>query len=68
MKIQAKPLSEITQQTTHILYREMGVAHTIRFLNQFTMGYGDYIEEREQWLKDLSLEDIVSEIKQMRRH
>ncbi len=67
MRVQTKPLTQITQQATHILCKEIGVVNTIRFINQFTTGYGDYTKEREQWLKDLSLEDIVSEIKQTRK-
>ena len=67
MRVQTKPLTEITQQATHILCKEIGVVNTIRFINQFTTGYGDYTKEREKWLQDLSLEDIVSEIKQMRK-
>ncbi|MEK6766659.1 MAG: hypothetical protein AABY49_10605 [Planctomycetota bacterium] len=66
MKVQAKPLTEITQLATHILCKEMGVTDTIRFINQFTTGSGDYTKEREQLFDDLSLEDIVSEIKKAR--
>ena len=66
MKIQTKPLVEITQFATHILSKEIGVTDTIRFINQFISGYGDYTKEREQLFSDLSLEDIVSEIKKER--
>jgi hypothetical protein len=41
--------------------------NTIRFINQFTTGYGNYTEEREQLFGDLSLSEAVSEIKQMRK-
>ena len=66
MKIHAKPLTEINPLATHILCREMGVVDTIRFINQFTTGYGDYTKEREKLLGDLSLKEIVSEIKNAR--
>ena len=66
MKIHAKPLTEINQLATHILCREMGVVDTIRFINQFTTGYGDYTKEREKLFGDLSLKEIVSEIKNAR--
>jgi hypothetical protein len=46
-----------------ILIRERGVVDAHRFLSQFRFGVGDYTKEREQWLDDLSLEQIVSEIK-----
>ena len=67
MKTATKPLNEITQEATRLLYKELGVVNTIRFLNQFTTGYGDYTKEREQLLGNLSLDEIISEIKQMRR-
>lgn len=66
MKVKTRPLTEITQEATSVLCKEIGVVNTIRFINQFTTGYGNYTEEREQLFGDMSLEDIISEIKQMR--
>lgn len=66
MKTATKPLNEITQEATRLLYKELGIVNTIRFLNQFTTGYGDYTKEREQLFENLSLDVIISEIKQMR--
>ena len=66
MKTETKPLSEITQEATRLLYRELGIVNTIRFLNQFTLGYGNYTEEREHLFANMSLDDITSEIKRMR--
>ena len=59
-----KPLVEITQSAIRILVRELGVVDTIRFVNQFTPGYGDYTAERQELLAGLSLDDIVSAIRQ----
>lgn len=47
MKIPTRPLSEITEQAIAVLAREIGIVDTIRFINQFTSGYGDYTEERD---------------------
>ncbi len=66
MSVEIRPLSELNQQATAILAREMGIADTLRFLSQFTRGSGDYTKERDQWLGDLSLEQITSEIKTKR--
>jgi len=63
MNTQARPMSEITRQATHILFKKMGVVDTIRFLNQFSVGRGDYAKERENWLGDISLDDAISQIK-----
>jgi len=68
---QTKPLSEITNHAIHILChaihilcKEIGLVNTTRFINQFTMGYGDYTKERELLFADLTLDEIISEIKQ----
>lgn len=58
-----RPLAEINRQATEVLVREMGVADALRFLSQFSSGSGDYTKEREQWLGDLSLQQITDEIK-----
>jgi len=60
------PVSEVNKKATHILFKQMGIVDTFKYLNQFTLGHGDYTKERETWLKDFSLEDIVSEIKAKR--
>jgi hypothetical protein len=62
-----RPLAEITQQATTILVREIGVVDTLRFLNQFQAGKGDYTKERGDWLDQLSLEEITAEIKAKRQ-
>jgi hypothetical protein len=66
MTVQVKPLTEITQEAIDVLYQKLGVVNTIRFINQFTVGYGDYTEEREELFGDKSLDEIVTEIKQAR--
>ena len=67
MKTATKALNEITQEAIRLLYKELGVVNTIRFLNQFTTGYGNYTKEREQLFANMPLDEIISEIKQMRR-
>ncbi len=66
MKVEVKPLTEITQEATHVLCKEIGVVNTIRFINQFTIGYGNYTEEREQLFAGMLLSEIIPEIKRMR--
>ena len=63
MNTETRPISEISRRATQILFKEMGVADAIRFLNQFSIGQGDYTKEREKWLGDLSLDDANSQIK-----
>lgn len=63
MNTETRPISEISRRATHILFKEMGIVDTIRFLNQFSIGHGDYTKEREKWLGDISLDDATSQIK-----
>ncbi len=64
---EARLLAEINQQAIHLLYKELGVVETVRFLKQFTRGYGDYTQEREMLFEGKSLDDIVSDIEQKRK-
>ena len=61
-----RPLTEITEEATAILICEMGVVDALRFLSQLRAGSGDYTKERDQWLNDLSLDQITSAIKAKR--
>ncbi len=66
MKIQTKPLNEINQEAITLLCQQIGLANTIRFLNQFNTGYGNYTKEREQMFTNMSLDDVITEIDDMR--
>jgi hypothetical protein len=66
MIAESRPLAEITQTALKVLYREIGVVNTVRFINQFTTGYGDYTQERDQLFAHLTLDDLVTEIKHQR--
>lgn len=60
MKTHTKSLQQITEEAIKILSKEMGIADTIRFLNQFSSGYGDYTQERDRIFQDLTLDDILN--------
>lgn len=66
MIAEARPLAEITQEAIRILYREIGVVNTVRFINQFTTGYGNYTEERSELFANQTLDELIEEIKQRR--
>ena len=57
---------EVTQRAIHILSREMGVADTMRFLKQFGTGAGDYTRERDALFGNLTLEEIMAQVKRSR--
>jgi hypothetical protein len=67
MITKARPLAELTQEAIRVLYRELGVVNTVRFLRQFTVGFGNYAEEREALFADKGLSEIVNEIKRRRK-
>jgi len=67
MITEVKPLTEINQQAIHLLYQELGVINAVRFLKQFTVGFGDYTKEREVLFGSKTLDQILNEIEQMRK-
>lgn len=62
MIIETRPLAEITRDAIDLLYRELGVVEAVRFLNQFTTGYGDYTVERRRLFDHLTVDEIVAAI------
>jgi hypothetical protein len=63
MTVEVKPLAEVTQEAIRVLIQQLGPVDTVRFVNQFTVGYGNYTEERRRLFAGMTLEEIVSEIK-----
>ena len=61
------PLMEINQQAIRLLYQELGTANAVRFLKQFTVGFGDYSKEREKIFSQKTLDQIVGEIKKTKK-
>lgn len=66
MNINFQPLSEISHRAKNALIQELGVVDTLRFLNQFRAGSGDYMAEREQLFKGKSVKSVIAEIKARR--
>ena len=62
-----RPLIEVNQEAIRLLYKELGVVDAVRFLRQFSQGYGNYTQERENLFADKSLEDIIDEIENQRK-
>ena len=59
-------LSELNQPVTDALIREVGVVDTIRCLNQFSTGYGDYTAPREGLFQGMAVKDIFNGMKARR--
>ncbi|MGB0956452.1 MAG: hypothetical protein ACPGZP_10685 [Panacagrimonas sp.] len=67
MSTYLQPISEVSHNATLALVRELGVVNTIRFLNQFRAGSGDYTHERDELFNGQSVQAIVSDIEEGRR-
>ena len=66
MTLSTMSLQELTSSTIQLLCREIGVVNTARFLNQFTVGHGNYTEERDQLIGHWTVDAIVTEIQRRR--
>lgn len=54
--------NEINKEAFEVLFKELGVSKTIRFINQFSAGRGNYTEMKDKIFKGMTVDDIVSEI------
>lgn len=58
----AATISEINKEAFEILFKGLGVSKTIRFMNQFSMGKGNYVEMKDQIFRGMSVDDIVAQV------
>jgi hypothetical protein len=63
MTLKNKPLAEVSQRAFDVLRRELGAVDTVRFINQFTTGQGDYTSERDALFAGETLDQILAGIK-----
>jgi hypothetical protein len=63
-----KTLDEIRRAGLAALERELGHVDTVRFLQQFEKGKGDYTEDRHQWLDGVRVDDLLSDLERMRNN
>jgi len=58
--------AQIRERGIEALAKALGPVGMVRFLQQFDMGSGDYTRDREEWLKGLTVDQVVGEIKRRR--
>ena len=63
MKIRKASPAQLRQRGLEALAKALGPVGMVRSLQQFETGSGDYTREREQWLRDISVRDVVEEIR-----
>ncbi len=57
---------EIQRYGFEILTQNICVVGMLKFTRQFDKGYGDYTKERSKWLNNPSIDNIESEIGQLK--
>jgi hypothetical protein len=67
MIVKQQPLAELTEEAMQILHRELGTADTIRFLRQFSTGFGNYTEERVARGNEETLDEVLAALKARRK-
>jgi hypothetical protein len=58
--------SQLQAQGIKALVRELGVTGRCVSFSSLKFGAGDYTRERHKWLKGMSVEKIVAEIKNLK--
>ena len=59
-------LSEMSERAVRVLVREFGIVDTLRFLNQFRVGTGDYSKDRDAHFTGQSVPELAEQIQQWR--
>lgn len=58
---------ELNRKGFQALVQALGYADAIRFLRQFDQGSGDYTKERQEWLDQLTMDEIIADIQQRQK-
>ena len=59
-------LHELRREGLQALLDRLGPAGTVRFLQQYDMGRGDYTKERRRWLDGVTIDEVVEDIERRR--
>jgi hypothetical protein len=66
MTVTTMTLEQIRLTGYRALLQELGPVNLVRFLQQFETGYGDYTQERHEWLDQYTVEEIAQEVQRHR--
>ena len=58
MAVTVRELEKIRREGLKALKEKLGVAGMIKFIQMYSDGKGDYTKEREELLKDTTIEDF----------
>ena len=62
MNEQPQTLEEIRERGIQVLGEHLGIVGMVRFLQQTETGWGNYTEERHQWVGEPDLPTLVKDI------
>ena len=65
-EVRLPSLPELRRRGFEARVRELGAANALRFLHLCGMGHGNYTRDQDQWLSDLTVEQIEEEIHRMK--
>ncbi|NEP53585.1 MAG: hypothetical protein F6K65_34205 [Moorea sp. SIO3C2] len=54
---------ELHRKGFKVLVDALGYVDAVKFIGQFDQGNGNYTEERHQWLDQLTMDNIIADIK-----
>jgi hypothetical protein len=57
-------LTEITEIAVRLLVEELGIVNTARFINQFTLGVGDSLAEKDRLFGSMTVAQLATAIRQ----
>jgi len=57
-------LTEITEIAVRLLVEELGFVNTARFINQFTLGVGDSLAEKDRLFGSMTVAQLATAIRQ----
>ncbi|MEM6647650.1 MAG: hypothetical protein AAF730_15500 [Bacteroidota bacterium] len=63
MKTSLRPIQDVIHEGRAALVRELGVVDALRFIQQFNAGSGNYTEERDAFLGEESLDEIIAQVR-----
>lgn len=58
-----KTLEQVRREGFEALLKQLGPVDTVRFLQQYEFGQGDYTAERSAWLQTLDKDGFVARVK-----
>jgi hypothetical protein len=58
-----KTLEQVRREGFEALLKQLGPVDTVRFLQQYEFGQGDYTAERGAWLQTLDKDGFVARVK-----